>query len=407
MTLGIVILNSNVIGAEGLGNISLIILAVSIFILLTGFVSGALVYFVPRENVFQLFIISYAWTFIMFFVFFIFITLVPVVDKNFIYHVSALSLILSGANINEKILAGKEKIITVNYISLLKTISMIVSLPVLYFILKEKTVMSYVFSLYISYSVGFFLTLFGIMKFLKDKKINGFRLLLIKVFKLSGYNTVAAIVQKLNYRLGYYFIEYFLGIKALGIFSAGVQISESTLIISRSISFVQYSKISNTNNFRQSVSLTVTLAKIVLLISSGIMLVFSMLPSSFYSFVFGHDFTEINTVIKSLSFGIAALSLNLIIMHFFSGTGNQKFNMMSASAGFAITVFCGLLLIPEFGIFGAGISASFSYLTSALLQIYFFTKLTGIGWSAFIIRKKDFINGISALKNLLLSKNKE
>jgi len=400
ITLTIVIINANTIGAEGMGEISLIILAVSIFLLLNGVVSGALVYFVPRENIFKLLLISYLWTIITILVFISINYLYEIAPGEYFIHIVFLAIILSLSNINEKVLIGKEKIITVNYIAVVKIISLILSLITFYYILGQKVVFSYIFSLYISYGLGFVFTFLYSAKFVSITKVDNLLPLFRKVFKLSGYNAVAAIVQKLNYRLSYYLIEYFLGMKALGIFSVGVQISESTLIIGRSISFVQYSKIANLKDSKKAIEITVLLVKLILILSSVTMLILSVFPSSVYSMVFGKEFTNINFIIMSLALGIIALSVTMIISPYFSGTGNQRLNAQSAFAGFIVTLAAGLILIPKYNILGAGYTATLSYLVSMIYQVYLFKNQTKITLSVFKIKKQDIDYGLKTLKTL-------
>lgn len=400
ITLIIVIINSNTVGSEGMGVISLIILSVSIFVLLSGFISGALIYFVPRENAFHLFLISYGWTILAAIFFYVFMLLVPIVPEKYIIHAFLLSLIFAFSSIHEKILIGKEKIITVNYISFIKIVLLIITLLVLYYTFSLKNVNSYVGALFVSYSAGYTLTLSAVFKFLKPEKLHNIKALFIKVFRLSGYNAAANIIQKLNYRLSYYLIEYFLGIKALGVFSVGVQVSESVLIIGRSISVVQYSKISNINDNKKSVFITVSLVKVIFIISSVLIIFFSLLPDPFYKFIFSKDFENLNYIIMSLGLGIIALSCTTVISPFFAGTGNHLLNAKSAFVGFVVTIAGGLILIPELKIIGAGITATLSYITSLIYQIYLFKKLNHFKLTGFLFKKEDFRMGFDLLKSL-------
>ncbi len=406
ITLIIVVMNSNQTGAEGLGIIGLIVLAISIFIIINGFTTGSLVYFIPRENVFKLLVISYSGVFFTLLFFIVLLNLVDIAPPQYHFHIIFLSVILSVSSIHEKILIGKENIIATNIISLVKILIHIISLSVLYYIFKQNNVLSYVRSLYFSYVTELILLLFFSFKYIKYSGLSHLFSLFKEVFKLSGYNTVATIIQKLNYRLSYYLIEYYFGLKTLGYFSAGIQVSESTLIIGRSISFVQYARISNLKNHEKSSEITVLFVKMMFLISSIVMLILTLLPSSFYILIFGEEFIFTRSVIFSLSIGIIALSCTTVISPFFSGTGNQKLNAQSAFAGFIVTITAGLILIPSFNIIGAGIATSLSYLTSMLYQIYVFKKTANVKTNDFFIKKHDIQSVLLNLR-LMLSKNKQ
>jgi O-antigen/teichoic acid export membrane protein len=398
ISLVIVVINSNQTGAEGLGIISLIVLAISIFIIVNGFASGSLVYFIPRENIFKLLMISYSGVFITGLFFTAVLKLVDIAPEEYHLHIIILSVFLSISGIHEKVLIGKENIIQSNIVSLIKFLIQILSLCLFYYVFLKKTVDSYVYSLYLSYIAEWILLLIFSFKYITYSGVRGLYPLFKKVFQLSGYNTLALIIQKLNYRLSYYLIEYFFGLKTLGYFSAGIQISESTLIIGRSVSFVQYSKISNLNNRDASAKITVLFVKLMFVISGLFMVVLSLLPSTVYTFLFGDDFILTQDIIISLSIGIIALSCTTVISPFFSGTGNHKLNTWSAFAGFIMTLIAGILFIPLYDVIGAGITATLSYLVTLFFQLYLFGKLTEIKFHDFYINKKDITYAVQSLK---------
>ena len=92
----IVIINSQYLGAENLGTISLIILGITIILQLNNFIGGgALIYLIPRLDNFKLFLTSYLWAFfstmIGTYILFVF-QLIPI---EYTYHIMFLSLLLS------------------------------------------------------------------------------------------------------------------------------------------------------------------------------------------------------------------------------------------------------------------------------------------------------------------------
>ncbi len=389
ITLIIVIINSNQTGAEGLGVISLIILAISIFVIVNGFASGSLVYFIPRENVFKLLIISYFGVIITLLFFAGLMKFVEIAPNEFYFDILILSVIVSLSGIHEKILIGKEKISWSNIVSFIKFTVQLTALLLCYFVFHIKTVQSYIISLYFSYSLEFVLLFLASFNHIEYAGFSGILTISKRVFHLSAFNTLSLIIQKFNYRLSYWLIEYFYGLKILGYFSAGVQISESTLIIARSVSFVQYSKISNLTNRDQSAYITILFVKLMFLISAFVMLILALLPNTIYSSLFGEDFIFTQNVIISLSLGIIALSCTTVISPFFSGTGNQKLNAQSALFGFLFTILGGVILIPFFGLPGAGVATTLSYIASFFYQIVLFKNLSSYTFRDFFIKNQD------------------
>ena len=184
------------------------------------------------------------------------------------------------------------------------------------------------------------------------------------------------IIQLVNYRLNYYLINFFYSKALLGIFSIGVQLSEGLWLISKSIATVQYARISNSTDADYSKQLTIRFFKISFLATLITLIPLILLPVNFYRFVFGHEFGNVRYVIMFMSSGIMAVAVNSMFSHFFSGTGRPYLNTIGSAIGFVFTLGLGLILVPSYGIYGAAITASFSYLASLLFQFIAFTSIT-------------------------------
>ncbi len=63
------------------------------------------------------------------------------------------------------------------------------------------------------------------------------------LFNYGWKTQLSAFIQFLNYRLSYYFLEYFKGIASVGVFSVGVAFSEAIWMVSRSLSVIIYSDV--------------------------------------------------------------------------------------------------------------------------------------------------------------------
>ena len=92
----IVVINSKSFGAEGLGTIGLIVLAISIFVLINSLIGGGtFLYFVPKINNFKLFIISYLWTLVSLIIFVLLIQFVNLAPPEYLRHIIILAVFFS------------------------------------------------------------------------------------------------------------------------------------------------------------------------------------------------------------------------------------------------------------------------------------------------------------------------
>jgi O-antigen/teichoic acid export membrane protein len=190
-------------------------------------------------------------------------------------------------------------------------------------------------------------------------------------------------------------LRYYTGLSALGIYNAGVQLTEGLRIIGQSISLVQFSSISNTNNTEYAKTLTIKLMKFTLTLTLLAVMVLLVIPESVYTWIFSKDFTEVKPIIIALSPGVIALAANNIFSHYFSGLGNPKVNMWANLVGLVFTIILAFTLIPLLGYIGAAITASVSYISSVVYQYFIFRKETNTKLKEWIPTKKDSNDFIS------------
>ena len=82
------------------------------------------------------------------------------------------------------------------------------------------------------------------------------------------------------------------------------------------------------------------------------------------------------------------------------GSKGTKFiyNAIASIAGLAVTLFLAFVLIPRYGLAGAGITASVSYLVSVVVKLYFLFSKYGVKGVDLILRKGEIIEFIAMLK---------
>jgi O-antigen/teichoic acid export membrane protein len=385
ITLLVVILNARYLGAANVGTVSLIVLSITIVQVVNNFIGGgALVYLVPREDLWKLFVPATLWAFLSTFVSVVILHLLALIPQGYFIHVLLLSLLCSFFSVNFMILLGQERIRAYNFITMIQAVTLVLVLLFFLFVLKQRDTMAYIWGMYGSYLLAFALSFILVLTRLRIASLRGVSKTVREIFRYGSYMQFANIFQLFNYRLSYYFIEIFLGRAAVGVYSVGAQISEGVLLISRSISLVQFARISNETDLSYSTRLTLRLVKITFLVTLAILAVLLVLPSSFFGMIFGRDFTGIKMVIACMATGILTLSISVLLSTFFSGIGKPKHNMISSAIGLVFTVILGLVMIPRLGIPGGALAASLSYTMATIYQMIVFIRMSKI-------RGKDFL----------------
>ncbi len=169
LNLAIVIILSRSIGATGKGEASLILTSIAMILLFCNMVGGSsLVYFVPRYNIFLLYLLSNLWSVIVAVIAFAVLKYFPAVPENLATPVIILSLINSFLATNLSILLGKEKIMSNNYISLLQTVINVVVLILLTKSFHQTDIHSYINSLYAAMGLCLLVSTVLIIPYLKE-----------------------------------------------------------------------------------------------------------------------------------------------------------------------------------------------------------------------------------------------
>ncbi|HIA36574.1 MAG TPA: hypothetical protein EYN89_07510 [Flavobacteriales bacterium] len=405
LSLLIVIFAARYLGAEGRGIISLLMLNITIVIMFNNLAGGgALIYAVPRENFIQLLLPSYFWALITSLLTSYTLTVSGLSPPEYGIHLFLLSFVLALVTVNGNLLLGLERINEHNFSSLFQVL---INLIVFYILLNTpggKDVQSYIKALYCSFSTGMLLT--SVLLFRKIKKLDGRPIasVLKAMFKNGFFVQIGGIFQLLNYRLSYYLLEVFHSTAVLGVYSTAVSLIEALWLISKSISMVQYARISNSKDLEYSRTLTIKLIKFTFVSTLAILLILIGIPESAFLYVLGNQFSGLKEVLLYLSAGIVIFSISGMFSHYLSGTGKFHVNTKASGIGFIITVIGGFILIPEYKLMGAGITATLSYTASTIYQAICFCKITSTKPLDFVPVRGDFHLALSEFRSYFSEK---
>jgi O-antigen/teichoic acid export membrane protein len=301
--------------------------------------------------------------------------------------------------IHLNILLGRERIKAYNFIFFIQHLLATILLVVFFVVLKKEDIFYYLVALYISYFTAFISAFIFTFHYVKSFKLPSFTEFK-SMIRYGFLGQSANIFQLINYRLGYYLIDAFVGRASLGVFSAATQISEGLWIFGKSIATVLFARISNSRDIEYARNLSLRLLKFTASITIIPLIVLIFMPESFYEMLLGNDFTNVRTIIRLLALGTLSLSASMILSQYFSGIGRIEMNTAGSGLGVVVTVILGLMLIPTFGVEGAAVVNSISYLVSLIFLIYHFNKETPVKFQNWLLSKEDIIQswGLSTSK---------
>jgi O-antigen/teichoic acid export membrane protein len=372
----VVVLTARYLGAEIRGEISLFVLNVTIIFQLVSVVSGGgLVFYAPRRALTSLIGISLLWAILASAVGVFVLFNLGFIDHDMLLFTLVACLLLSFFYMGMNIILGFEKIRVFNALSSLQMISLI---AILYYLLRFRSNLHFEAWLYaylFSFAFGILLVKWVLLKrWWKDKKLSFQIRDLVDLIQYGKWAQLANITQLLNYRLGYYLLEYFAGKAALGVYSAAVAIAEGVWLISKSFSMVVFTRIANMKSRSEALQLALQYARISLYFSVLFLLFLLVIPASLYIRIFGEEFGEIKPLLLLLSPGVVFFALSSVYAHYFSGTARPRISSYSSMIGLLVTVLAGFILIPAYEMNGVAITASLSFCVSAFYLAFMILK---------------------------------
>lgn len=288
------------------------------------------------------------------------------------------------------VIGGKQKIGTYNIIRVIGGLLQLMGVVIFLLLLKRGlsgALFAYIFSILGTALLSFFFV----------KKIAAFsfkinKSLIKDSFLYGGKIYLANALSFLNYRLDMFLIAIFLNPLAVGIYSIAVGLSEKLFIVSGAFSTVLFPKISSAdtgreeaNNFSSKVSrhtffLFFILAILLIILSYPLIFIF-----------FGKDFLPAVVPLIILMPGIIAFGIGGVLSADLAGRGKPHFAIIGSLVCLIINIPLNILFIPRWGISGAALASAIGYWADTAVIIIAFSKISKKPLKEILlIKKQDF-----------------
>ena len=395
MNLLVMMLAGHRLGASGLGDISLIVLGITLIMVMGNLVSGAaVVYLAPRVRIGMILLPSYLWSVITMGAAYAFLFFIPLVPAPYVVPVVLLAGIQCAYSAQLNILLGHERIKAFNLISAVQAFILIITFLILTGPVavadRGGNIMAFVDASFTAFVATLFLSAMALFFKPRAAEARHEQVSVMRtMMRQGGMIQMANGLQLLTYRLGYWLIEHFRGTALLGVFAVGNQLAESAWLAPRSLGTVLYSRVSNTTDADRQRELTILSFKVSVFFAMTVVTVLCLLPAVVISTLFGAEVVGLSPVLWILAPGIVAMAASQSFSHFFSGTARNVHNMAGSGIALMITAIVGLLAIPAMGITGAALAASLAYMANGTYQAVVFLRVTGAGVSALLPHAGD------------------
>ena len=200
----------------------------------------------------------------------------------------------------------------------------------------------------------------------------------------------AAIPQTLNLRLDQILIGAFLPPYQLGLYVAAVAWSTAVFLMPNAIGNVLFPKLaSSATSPAERVRILAQGVRIGILTCAVVGIPLLALTPYAIPLLFGKPFAGAVPVAYILIFAAVICALNIIFEESLSGLGDTRAIFWGETVGVGMTVLALALLLPRFGIIGAGIASILGYGTTCTVLIIRICGATSFSLASLLPRRAD------------------
>lgn len=213
----------------------------------------------------------------------------------------------------------------------------------------------------------------------------------IEMVKLGAVYAAASFVLLLNYRVGIVVLERMVPIGDVGRYALAVSIAELIWQVPAVVGAVVFTRSSAAKERSVFTAKVLSLFRVSLLVGAMAGIALAMVGPKLISIVFGRDFEESGTILRLLIPGVVVMIAQKVLNMDLAGQGKPHAGLVLFFLSAMINALLCLLLVPHYGVYGAGISSTMSYLFAAGAFLILYCRTVGVAVKEVLsYRRTDF-----------------
>lgn len=386
------------LGKDIYGQISIIALNISIIHLISDLASGpSLVYLTPRAKLSSLLFNGSTWSIFNAVGIGSLLVYTGIFPKAYSVELLVIGVLISLHSLNQNLLLGQQKIKAYNLLFLMQGALQLLTMFLCIFFYKLSTdVYPYIYACIISNSIAYIVGLILVHKNRPPQQIEESKSILFLLFKNGFFTQAASLFLVFSKTISFNSLQTNLpnGTGAIGIFNSAFSLGATLMLFGASVSSIVLAKVANEKNHTATRATVFRLSKLSFAITLLGVGFFLLVPANFYSWLLGKDFLPVKNIFISMAPGILFLSLGTVFSHYFSGAGKHYMNFICGGITLLVTYLTTDVLIRKYGIAGAGLSTSVTFITLTFCIFIAFVFSDGNkkgDWKQLFPSKADFI----------------
>jgi O-antigen/teichoic acid export membrane protein len=193
-----------------------------------------------------------------------------------------------------------------------------------------------------------------------------------------------ALLEFLTLRLDLFLVNFFAGPLAVGHYAIAVTAAEALWYLSNSIGYVLWPRVANLDAAPAAIA-TARASRLALALTVPAAALLAVAAPRLIPAVFGREYAAAVPAVLALLPGIVAFSIANVMRNYIAGRGLPLLYSRIAALALLVALLLDLLLIPAWGIVGAGAATSVSYLVAAASALLAYRRLATLPLAAALL----------------------
>jgi lipopolysaccharide/colanic/teichoic acid biosynthesis glycosyltransferase len=196
-----------------------------------------------------------------------------------------------------------------------------------------------------------------------------------RIYKFAVRGQLGSLLTLLNLRFDFVVLAAIAGPAALGIYAVASKYAEVLRLLPIAANWVLYPRFARSDAAAAIASSRRLIPRAgVITVATGVPL--AMAAGVVLPLVFGETFRAAAVPAQILLVGLAGEGVAGVITAFLYGRGRPGLNSLAAATGVIVTLVMDIILIPRFDAVGAAIASSAAYLTTTLMLVFWYWRVT-------------------------------
>lgn len=371
-----VVLCSQFLGAEGRGQLSILLAWIQLWMIANEFVGGStLVNLTPRYGVARLWPSAMAWLLLLLLLAWLWH---PGLDQSvFLAPALVFMAFLGALTIQYSLLQGLGQMHTRNRAQLLLEAGKLLAVAGLIWLAQGALVevKSVVWGFAFAAAVAALFTLPTVLRALQAPGLPP-----AEMFRAGWWSQLGHLVQFLNYRSVLFLIAQQLGDAEAGRYSNALVIADAVWIYGNSLGSVAHMKMVLDGRPARAAAWLRRYTSLSFWGTLPAVLVLALLPDAVFTALFGADFAGFAANLKPLLPAVLALSWSTVPSHFLHARGAFRTLLLLNASGWLLQIGLAWLLLPPYGLAGAAWAASAGFAGILCVQLLLLRFRYGMAW---------------------------